>query len=247
MSQHEASRTLLKSLPELWSECSDAASLARHLGQFGEIRITRLEPESTVAWEGEAISGTVRLEPAGWGTRVTLTAGSPQAAGAGAPEHSDQPEQSNQPPESNRPDRPEQSEQQQPAPTELSQHPEQPEDLPPPATEAARAQAPDYEPQESRPVRRQGLVARLLSLFSPRSIELEPVQPAPPALKEPVEPEPEPKPTAEPEPEPEPEPHPEPEPIVAEHQPEPDGGTAHVLVAALDSLGTAHHRPFSRA
>ena len=63
MTEHEASRTLVKSPPELWSECSDAASLARHLGQFGEIRITRLEPESAVAWEGERASGTVRLEP----------------------------------------------------------------------------------------------------------------------------------------------------------------------------------------
>jgi hypothetical protein len=48
--------------------------LARHLGQFGEIRITRLEPETAVAWEGENASGTVRLEPSGWGTRVILTA-----------------------------------------------------------------------------------------------------------------------------------------------------------------------------
>src|ERR1700686_3140336 len=73
MTEHEASRTLVKSPPELWSECSDAASLARHLGQFGQIRITRLEPESAVAWEGERASGTVRLEPSGWGTRVILT------------------------------------------------------------------------------------------------------------------------------------------------------------------------------
>src|SRR5437764_11832126 len=75
MSQHEASRTLAKSPPELWTECSDAGSLARHLNQsFGEIRITRLEPETAVAWEGERVSGTVRIEPSGWGTRVTLTA-----------------------------------------------------------------------------------------------------------------------------------------------------------------------------
>jgi hypothetical protein len=69
-----ASRTLLKSPPELWSECSDAASLAKHLGAFGEIRITKLEPEIAVAWEGAAARGTVRLEPSGWGTRVVLTA-----------------------------------------------------------------------------------------------------------------------------------------------------------------------------
>ena len=72
--EHKASRTLVKSPPELWAECSVAQSLARHLGEFGEIRITRLEPETTVAWEGEHASGTVRLEPSGWGTQVTLTA-----------------------------------------------------------------------------------------------------------------------------------------------------------------------------
>ena len=69
-----ASRTLVKSAPELWTECSDADSLGRHLDQFGDIRITRLEPETAVAWEGELASSTVRLEPSGWGTRVVLTA-----------------------------------------------------------------------------------------------------------------------------------------------------------------------------
>lgn len=80
MSDHEASRTLVKSAPELWAECSDAASLARHLGAFGEIRITKLEPETAVVWEGEATRGTVRLEPSGWGTRVVLTAGHDEPA-----------------------------------------------------------------------------------------------------------------------------------------------------------------------
>ena len=74
MTEHEAIRTLVKSPPELWAECSDPSSLARHLGEFGEIKITRLEPETAVAWEGEHASGTVRLEPSGWGTRVVLTA-----------------------------------------------------------------------------------------------------------------------------------------------------------------------------
>jgi len=74
MNEHEAARTLVKSPPELWEVCSDASLLSRHLQAFGEIRITRLEPETTVAWEGERASGTVRIEPSGWGTRVTLTA-----------------------------------------------------------------------------------------------------------------------------------------------------------------------------
>jgi hypothetical protein len=74
MTKHVASRTLVKSPPELWAECSDAASLARHLDQFGDIKITRLDPETAVAWEGERARGTVRIEPAGWGTKVILTA-----------------------------------------------------------------------------------------------------------------------------------------------------------------------------
>jgi hypothetical protein len=74
MPEIQASRRLVKSPPELWAEVSDAASLARHLGEVGEITITRLEPETTVAWEGELASGTVELAPAGWGTSVTLRA-----------------------------------------------------------------------------------------------------------------------------------------------------------------------------
>jgi hypothetical protein len=74
----EAKRTLVKSPPELWAEVSDVAALAQHLGEFGEIRITRTEPESVVEWEGDLASGSVRLEPSGWGTRVTLTAESPE-------------------------------------------------------------------------------------------------------------------------------------------------------------------------
>jgi hypothetical protein len=69
----EAQRTLVKSPPELWAELSDPSSLARHLGDFGEIRTTRVEPETTVEWEADAIRGTVQLKPSGWGTRVTLT------------------------------------------------------------------------------------------------------------------------------------------------------------------------------
>src|SRR5687768_15266859 len=70
----EAQRTLVKSPPELWAEISDPEALARHLGAFGEIRITRTQPETTVAWEGDRARGTVELAPAGWGTKVTLTA-----------------------------------------------------------------------------------------------------------------------------------------------------------------------------
>ncbi|MGN6166824.1 MAG: hypothetical protein ACTHQQ_01450 [Solirubrobacteraceae bacterium] len=95
MSESKASRTLLKSPPELWSEVSAATSLQRHMDQFGEIRITKLEPETAVAWEGEHARGTITLEVSGWGTKVSLTAEpvggngvdttEPQAAGVGEP------------------------------------------------------------------------------------------------------------------------------------------------------------------
>jgi len=70
----EAKRTLVKSPPELWEELSEVDRLAKHLGAFGDITITKLEPEHTVAWEGEHASGTVSIEPSGWGTKVTLRA-----------------------------------------------------------------------------------------------------------------------------------------------------------------------------
>jgi hypothetical protein len=69
-----AKRTLVKSQPELWEELSELERLAKHLGAFGEIKITKLEPEHTVAWEGQRACGTVSIEPSGWGTKVTLTA-----------------------------------------------------------------------------------------------------------------------------------------------------------------------------
>jgi len=63
MTQSTASRRLVKSPPELWAELSSDESLRRHLAEFGEIRITRIDPETTVAWEGNRISGTVELAP----------------------------------------------------------------------------------------------------------------------------------------------------------------------------------------
>jgi hypothetical protein len=185
MVEHEASRTLVKSPPELWAECSDASSLERHLGQFGEIRITRLEPETAVAWEGAHASGTVRLEPSGWGTRVIITA---------ARVTDDEPE-------------PPAAEVEPPA--ELEPAPAPPSPIP-------------------LPERRGGLLARIVGFFR---------SPSPPAFRfDPPPPPPEPAVSTAPEPEPEPESKSEPD------RPDP----AEVLAAALDSLGQAHHRPFSR-
>ncbi len=178
---HEASRTLVKSPPELWAECSDAGSLARHLGEFGEIRITRLEPENVVAWEGEQVSGTVRIEPSGWGTRVTLT-----------------------------------------AKTEL-------EDLAEVTGEAEEPTVEDEQlPPESPPspgglVQRAAWWSRLWARFRDMPVAVEAQQPVG---------------VAEPEP-----PAPEESAMAGEATGDP---TAAVLTAALDSLGQAHHRPFSR-
>jgi hypothetical protein len=93
----EAKRTLVKSPPELWAEVSDVAALARHLGEFGEIRITRTEPEAVVEWEAERASGTVRLEPSGWGTKVTLTS-EPRVTEPVAPEPAPEPVAAEPPP-----------------------------------------------------------------------------------------------------------------------------------------------------
>jgi len=83
MEHSTAQRRLVKSAPELWAEISSESSLARHLAEFGEIRITRVEPETTVAWEGDRASGTVELAPTGWGTKVTLTASTVAESGSG--------------------------------------------------------------------------------------------------------------------------------------------------------------------
>jgi hypothetical protein len=190
VSEHQASRTLLKSPPELWTECSDAQSLARHLGDtVGEIRIIRLEPETAVAWEGDHISGTVRLEPSGWGTKVTLTTSGEESAPA--------PEQS----ESVTP----------PGPDSVT--PPGPESVTPPGPEQTQVPAENAPPS--------GFVARMRRWFAPEPSSTMREPAPPPAIAEPEPPEP----------------------------PEPAEPTqpAVFLVEALDSLGRAHHRPFSRA
>lgn len=253
---------MVKSPPELWAECSEAASLARHLGQFGEIRITRLEPETAVAWEGEEVSGTVRLEPSGWGTRVILTARAAGAQKAPAPQA---PAAEEPPPQAPAADAP---------PPPPDPEPE-PEPLPPAATgspvapESAPVASEPESPTSARPARRAGLIARLMALFQPP-------EPAPPPAPDPPAPQPAPDPPAPtigtaPEPAPStsappPTPRPAAVPRPAAHSPESVIPTAErespeppdlevgdepdhaaVLSAALDSLGQAHHRPYSRA
>ncbi len=224
----EASRTLVKSPPELWAEVSDPSSLARHLDGFGEIRITRLEPETAVAWEGAQVSGTVRLEPSGWGTRVLLTA---KGAGPEAEPLAAAPDEAEA----------------QAAP----EPPVEPEPLPP---AAARSQS-----RPPGPARRPGLFGRLLAVLrgpAPPDLELHsrppgpapappapvaarPAPPVPAAIEVPKPPAPAASELSE-----------QPVPVVAEtpELPVSQGPvTEAALKAALDSLGQAHHRPFSRA
>jgi hypothetical protein len=199
-------RTLVKSPPELWSELSEVERLARHLDAFGEIKITRLEPESTVAWEGEGASGTVSIEPSGWGTKVTLTA---------------RVEGDDPVPEP-------------PAPEPPSPEPE------PVATE----------PAPETPAPRPRLFARLFG-WERRRPEPGTEQPVWVAGAQPDEPEPaveqpvvadEPAPLAD-----------ELAAVAAEPAPAPDpdapltpAGAQAALEGALEALGSAHHRPFSR-
>jgi hypothetical protein len=263
MQEPRAQRTLVKSPPELWAEVSDVEALARHLGEFGEIRITRLEPETTVAWEGDRACGTVALEPAGWGTKVTITAklaeevAAPETVAAGPEPEAEldpepvaiEPEPVTAEPET--PDgevataEPEAADADAEADAEADAHAD-----PEPADAEAQA-----EPEAPKV----GFFARL---FGRRRkvepvVEVEPeaepvvVEPEPDTEPVPLAVEPEPEPvTVEPEPIVEPEPVPtEPEPVEAEPQPARlDAERAEaILTGVLDDLGSAHHRPFSRS
>ena len=70
MPRFEVSRTLVKSPPELWAELGPDC-LEKALGQ---VSVQETEPERSLSFHGEGVRGTAVLEPAGWGTKVTLTA-----------------------------------------------------------------------------------------------------------------------------------------------------------------------------
>ena len=231
MSAHSAERRLVKSSPELWAEVSDQDSLGRRLHAFGEIRITGTDPESTVAWEGDAASGTVAIESAGWGTKVTLTV-----------EVDDPPAATPDPPAPT----PEVIAAPEPEPTAALE--------PEPTRTPEPAAAPEPEPADAPPAKpaKQGFFARLFD-FGP-SIPDPPHQAT--AIDEPTPgPEPTPEPDAAPEAAPEPMPDPivvpEVEPEISTETPEPAPLSAEsideILSGVLDDLGAAHHRPFSRS
>lgn len=241
--EHEASRTLVKSPPELWAECSDAGSLARHLGEFGEITITRLEPETTVAWEGEHVSGTVQIEPSGWGTRVTLTA-QRRGEAAEAPSEAEAIEE----PDSEAGPGPEPDG----IGIEIQPDEENYETATDPVEDAHPVPVADTGPARARWRRLRALFRRRSEASTvpqedpsgeaERSEALRVVEelcetPPPPPVRVPA---------AEPELEPEGKPAPVSQPEL-ESTPESELDAEAILASALESLGQAHHRPFSRA
>jgi hypothetical protein len=215
MTIHEASRTLVKSTPELWAECSAGESLARHLGAFGEIRITKLEPETAVAWEGDEVRGTVTLEPSGWGTRVVLTA-TPGEGSAATGEAEPVVVAEEAEPVAVAESTPEAELASEPEAVAAPEAPAQPE----PETEAEQAARP-------------GFFARLFGRRRRPNPESGPLGDEDPLIDLARGAEPELQPAAEPVAPPEP--------------PSPPAPELEVLLSALDSLGTAHRRPFSRS
>jgi hypothetical protein len=244
----EVQRTLVKSPPELWAELSDPSTLARHLGELGEIRIVRTEPDRAVDWEaaaddGAQVSGRVEIEASGWGTRVTLS-----ASRSGAMPEPAAPELT--------------------LPDPAASEPEIPE------PEAMEPEPKAMEPQSTivAPAPRPGFFARLFHRRKARQ------ETEPPAAVEIEEPAPEQAvPAAEIAPEPLVEPEsdtlvaaespgavvernpeevategpaceePAPEPDISAELAELEQQTTAVLTGVLDRLGAAHHRPFSRA
>ena len=250
-----AKRTLVKSPPELWAELSEVEGLSRHLGEFGEIKISRLDPETTVAWEGEHASGTVEIEASSWGTKVVLTAEMVEVEAEAVEAEAEAPEPEPQAAAPEPEPEPEaleaEAEVDEPEPEAAPQPAERPPWLDPP---------PEPEATPAPPPRRRGFFSRWLFRERRASETVAPAAEVPaPAPVLPPEPVIEPAPPA---PEPVAE-APEPAPAVAtkveavaEDAPEaqtPPPGPAideeralAVLEGALDNLGSAHHRPFSR-
>jgi hypothetical protein len=263
MEQSTAQRRLVKSPPELWAEISNEANLGRHLAEFGEIRITRADAETTVAWEGDRASGTVELAPAGWGTKVVLTV-TPVAEEAAAapvaaepePEAAADPVAAEHEPEAAADPVAAEHEPETAADPIAAEHePEhEPElDLEPVATAPPPAARP-------APLRaRRGLLARLLRRWrAPRpAVEIPAPGPPvhdpspPPPGPDPSPPDPGPAPSPTPPPPdpvpPAPDPDPTPPPAIEAPAPPPAAELdperiVAVLTQVLDDLGAAHHR-----
>ena len=265
MSDLTAKRTLVKSPPELWTELSEVESLARHLGEFGEIRITKLEPETTVAWEGERASGTVEIAASGWGTKVTLTAevvapetpvDAPLEEPGGSPRSGDGAGREVAAPPTAEPEG-EHDAQSAPEPAPPPAHARAEPTLSPPIAERRPSPTPaPPRPANPRPAK-QGFIARLLGrrpVAQPQRPVWQPPEPPPPwTAPHSVPPPAQPARTPEPGPAEVAAPPRQPSPAAAAPEPLSDAEPAidseralAVLEGALDTLGSAHHRPFSR-
>ncbi|HEY2537821.1 MAG TPA: hypothetical protein VGI24_12685 [Solirubrobacteraceae bacterium] len=254
----EVQRTLVKSPPELWAELSDPTTLARHLGELGEIRIVRTEPDRAVDWEaaaadGAQATGRVEIKPSGWGTKVTLSA--QRAVVEPRPKSETELES-----EADLESEPELETEAELAPEPIAEaEPEpisepEPEPVKEPEPEPIEVIAePEPAPEIAEPAPRPRFFARL---FRRRRQPKPTVEPKPPVEVQPapvVESEPEP--VTEPEPEQVAEaeitpPAPEeaaPEPDISAELAELEEQTTAVLTGVLDRLGAAHHRPFSRS
>ncbi len=272
----EVQRTLVKSPPELWAELSNPETLARHLGELGDIRITSSEPETKVEWEADGATGVVHLKQSGWGTRVTLS------VTRTAPPSEEQPET--------------QQEQEQGPETESTAEVEaesepvvEPETVPVESEDAvgpepiaeSKLQTVSVEPEpaegaetiaEPEPVARAETIAEPEPIVKPETVPTPEPRPGFFARlfrrrkrrsDEVVEVQPEPEAPAEPESAPEidvvalamPEPIYPPRPVepaadlateLASVEAQMEQETTELLTGVLDRLGAAHHRPFSR-
>ncbi len=258
-----AERRLVKSPPELWAELSEPERLAKHLGAFGEIRITKVEPESSVDWEGEHASGSVWIDPSGWGTKVRLKAMLPEPP-AGEPAPAEPVTDSAAAPPAPKPPgvepeaEPAPEPEAEPAPEAVAEPAPRPQNEPAPV-EHASPEAPEANPgPPGRPSRR-GLFARWIRAYrgrrdaapqrdpepdpkpaltepepSPVEVDPDPAEPAPaPVAEEQVPSEPES--TPEPDSEPKSEPTPEAE-AESEPEAEPSGIDPETAQVVLDEV-----------
>ncbi|HEX3692667.1 MAG TPA: hypothetical protein VHU13_04930 [Solirubrobacteraceae bacterium] len=256
----EVQRTLVKSPPELWAELGSAEGLARHLGEIGEIRVTKVEPETRVEWEADQASGVVELKQSGWGTKVTLslTRQAPEPPAEPQPATPEATTSESEAPE------PEPLTAQAPALTPESEAPE------PQAAGAHDAEAQEPEPETHAPVSEPSVIVEasvesdpiaqatpepepkrgfFARLFKRRRRPGTAAQPAPSPMESKPEPETEFHALAQPEPiYPDP-----PEPTadlgaeLAAVEAQMERESTELLTGILDRLGAAHHRPFSRA
>jgi hypothetical protein len=239
MASSEVQRTLVKSPPELWAELGDPASLARHLGDFGEIRTVRVEPETTVEWEAETARGTVQLKPSGWGTKVTLTVirELPEAQEPAGQEPTEQ-ESTAQDPTAQES-------------TEQGCTGQEPAEQAP-TGQGLPAAEPEPDPTTAARQRRPRFLARLFRRYRPRAAEPVPEQPeaGAPGEHEVAHPEPasadDPAPIEALESAGTPEDPPDLAAELAQVEAAMGEQDSVLLTAVLDRLGAAHHRPFSR-